>query len=252
MRIMVSQDVVESLRTLATRLGISRASLLSLASEYAHNYLDDDIRGLLSTQTEPTRITFPDSAPGIMFITETATALGVPVGEVVDLLLREFLPVVLYSPEVRKQAERGHVVMQVHPMLLTKLGDVRAREEVVSELSNAQYITYLIRDLSTAKLTELMVQAGYISDQYDALDWTTMSCPRNLAALITETAHSLDVKRGALFSAFIDVLLHWIRQTNMSAEFVDIIPNDAGIDSHEHFRKTLDYAFSLGFRKIND
>lgn len=251
MRVALSHEVADDLKALAIRLGVSQQSLISLASEYATQYITENFTSFIETVSDPVKVTLPRLAPGMLYLTEVASRMDIPVGEVLNHLLREFLPIVLYNQDIRRQAERIRWVMAVNPMVLTKFSDIRCDDPNLKDLSNVQFIQYLIQDLSLEKLAELVVRSCTLSDRYAAKEYTTMSCPRQLASLLVDASERSNLKRGAVMSAFLDQILHWTRSINLSIQEIPINFDTTPVTDTDEFRNVLDYAFSLGYTNAN-
>jgi len=190
------------------------------------------------------------SARALMVLSHYAEETGTTVGQVADHLLRQFLPLVLLDKNTRAQVDRKRIIVQVHPMVLTRFHEVRAADETGAALPVKDYLWFLAKELTDDHLVHLIDTAASLWRNYQFPQYTSMECPSRVYSFITEGAEVYRVPKTALFSSFIIELLRWYRtlESYSTLEFPE--PDDAQLPyNDEALAELLRYSFTLGMRR---
>jgi hypothetical protein len=230
-RVYLSKDVNEYLQRVESLSGVQAKVIIDQACDYATPYL----AGYNVTAALPPKGTARRSASSKALITlhEYAVATGTTVGQVADYLLRQFLPVMVYDPNIRKQAYKGRVIVQVHPMVLTMFHQVKAADETGNYMKVQDYLWYLTKELPDDILLRLIDESAATWASYrggGGIPYTSMSCPRRIYTMVSAGSLIYRAPKAALYSSFIISLLRWYKRLEDTTDNLLRFPEP---DAHE-------------------
>lgn len=211
-RLYLSRDVNEHLRRVENLSGMSGTAIIDQACDCATPYL----AGYNETTALPQKGTVRRSASSVALIVlqEYADATGTKTGQVADYLISQYLPMLVYNKDLRKQPFKGRTIVQVHPMVLTQFHQVKAADPVGDKMKVQDYLWYLTRELPDDIVLRLIDESAATWSSYrcvEGIPYTSMACPRRIYTMVSVASGLYHVTKAGLYSAFLIALLRWYK-----------------------------------------